>query len=202
MVTNGPSRVNDEWGATPLAASRVGSMNPDPFDVLGVAPRFDLGHDALERAYLARSADLHPDAAADPDAPRMAASLNEAKRALDDPERRAEALLLRLGGPSKESDRSLPVGFLPEIMEVRESAEQARALGDRGTLGRWEDWAERKREGYIRSVGERFAGLPPRPSPADLKALRVELNAWRYIERMIEQLDPDFDPGRDATPSS
>jgi hypothetical protein len=31
---------------------------------------------------------------------------------------------------------------------------------------------------------------------AETVEIRRELNAWRYIERLIEQLDPNYDPGR------
>jgi len=34
------------------------------------------------------------------------------------------------------------------------------------------------------------------PDPALLGEIRTQLNAWRYIERLIEQLDPQYDPNR------
>ena len=34
------------------------------------------------------------------------------------------------------------------------------------------------------------------PAPEALREVRTRLNAWRYIERLIEQLDPDYDPAR------
>jgi curved DNA-binding protein CbpA len=92
-------------------------MLQDPFDALGLPASFDLDQGEIERAYFARSAAVHPDVAAgDDEAQRRMTILNQAKRTLDDPERRADALLIRLGGPPREQDRSLPPDFLMEIM--------------------------------------------------------------------------------------
>lgn len=170
-------------------------MHPDPFDQLGLAPAFDLDPAALERAYLARSAALHPDlAAGDADAARRSALLNQSKRTLEDPERRADALLTRLGGPAREQHKALPDGFLAEIMETREAVEEAGR--DPEARARWETWAEERRREHIAVVSGLFKALGERPGPAALAAIRTRLNAWRYIERLIEQLDPEYDPAR------
>lgn len=172
-------------------------MTPDPFDTLGLPPAFTLDAAQIDRAYLARSAALHPDVATgDPDAPRRMAALNDAKRTLEDPERRAIALLARLGGPAKEQDRSLPDGFLIDIMETREEIESAIQSGDPAQRRRWEAWAQAQRERAIHEVGAMFAALGPPARPDQLRAIRTRLNAWRYIERFVEQLDPDYDPAR------
>jgi len=160
-----------------------------------LAPRFDLDPATLQRAYLARSAAAHPDLTADPAAPDLAAALNHARQTLEDPESRAEALLAALGGPGREADRSLPDGFLAQIMAVREELEEAVAAKDEAASSRLGDWANERRKHHIGAVGEAFAALtcpppPPTPTPptGDLRAIRRELNAWRYIERMLEQL--------------
>lgn len=167
----------------------------DPFDILGLAPRFDLGEGEIRRAYLARAAQVHPDTAGgEEDAEALSAELNRAKRTLEDPERRANALLARLGGPAKEEDRSLPSGFLMEMMEVRERMEEAVASGDPARRTEMEAWAAARREAHasrVKALFEKAGG----DAPADvLRAIRTELNAWRYVERMIEQLDPSYDP--------
>jgi molecular chaperone HscB len=154
----------------------------DAFDVLGLPAEFAVDAAAVNRAYLARSAALHPDlAAGDESAPRKMAELNEAKRVVEDPERRANALLARLGGPSKEEDRSLPDGFLMEMMEVREQME-AEGTAERG---KWEAWAKERRREAIEDVGAMFRAAA---DEGMLGAIRRRLNAWRYIERMVEQI--------------
>jgi molecular chaperone HscB len=169
----------------------------DPFDILGLPAAFALDGAEIDRAYLARSAALHPDlAAGDAEAPRKMAALNQAKRALEDPERRANVLLARLGGPAKEADRSLPPGFLMDMMETREAIEAAVRSGDPSQRRQWEGWAEDRRREAIMEVGSMFGGLGTPPAAEGLRAIRTRLNAWRYIERLIEQLDPDYDPAR------
>ncbi len=161
-------------------------MAPDPFDLLGLPPTFDLDRAAIDRAYLSRAAAVHPDlAAGDPEAPRRSALLNRARSILSDPESRAAALLARLGGPSKESDRSLPDGFLAEILEVREEIEAAARSTDHAARARWEAWADERRAAHIAEISRLFAA----PDAPPLRAIRMELNAWRYVERLIEQLD-------------
>lgn len=168
---------------------------PDPFDLLAIPPAFNLDAAALHRAWLAGSARLHPDRAeADADEARrlaMLAALNQSKAVLSDPIRRAEALLERLAGPSKEADKSLPEGFLVEMLEVRERLEEAAAASDPAEIAKWESWAGEQRRDAIARVGALFDAHAAAPRPGVLADIRREINAWRYIERMIEQLPRD-----------
>lgn len=172
----------------------------DPFDTLGLEPKFDLDAQAIRRAYLARSASLHPDTATDAARPsanadgRASALLNAAKRIVEDPERRANALLARLGGPATDQDKSLPPGFLMQTMEMRERIEEALASGGAASRTEIERDATARRAAHIDRVRELFLAAGSAPSPDALRAIRIELNAWRYIERLIEQLDPAYDP--------
>ncbi len=176
-------------------------MTADPFSVLALPPTFDLTREAIERAYLAATRRLHPDlVGSDPDAlaaaQRKTAELNHAAQLLRDSETRAGALLTRLGGPSKEADKSLPDGFLQSILDVRMEIESDR--GDPAARERWENWAADQRAAYASSCSELFraATRGVAPDRAGLLDIRRTLNAWRYIERLIEQLDPGYDPAR------
>lgn len=167
-------------------------MPTDPFSTLGLPARFDLSEPEIRRAFLTRMAQSHPDAASggagDAGEDAAAAGLTGAKRTLENPESRAEALLAHLGGPGKSENRSLPAGFLVEIMNVREQVEEA--AGDPARLAEWRGWAAQKRTEYVAGTGAAFAGLSSPPARVDLEKIRTTLNAWRYIERLIEQLDP------------
>ncbi len=180
----------------------------DPFAVLGVARQFNLADAEIEAAFLARLGGIHPDLAGE-DASLDAAVLTEARGVLMDPERRAGALLALLGGPSASQDRSLPDGFLIEMMELRQEIESElegagdEAEGDRGARSRWASFAEERRRGHIERVAALFAGVGGSGGaggteglPDALTRVREELNAWRYTERLIEQLDPGYDPAR------
>lgn len=133
-----------------------------------------------------------------------AEKLNAAKVELENPETRAAALLRRLGGKGKDEDRALPAGFLMQMMETREridaeldEAVKGGANAARAALRTWENWANDRRAEHIANVAKLFAGVTEtgangmgkdRPDERTLKAIRTELNAWRYVERLVEQL--------------
>jgi molecular chaperone HscB len=169
----------------------------DPFSVLGLPRRYDLDRVQIERAYLARAAVAHPDHAntsddpAAPDPGQAAADLNLARETLLNPESRAEALLSLLKGPGKDQDRSLPSGFLMDLMGARESIDAAIQAGDRVGVEAHLTAAAARRDRHIAEVARLFAGVA---SDRDsLVHIRRELNAWRYIERLIEQVREAFD---------
>lgn len=172
-------------------------MPDDPWAQLGLPRTYVIDPAAVRRAYLARAGSIHPDHSPldEESAAAQSAALNRAKAILDDPERRAGELLRLLGGPSKEDDRSLPPAFLMEMMEVRERLETERTDADRE---RWEAWGRERRAAHQSEVARLFQRLdttppnpstdPPNPARASiLKSIRTELNAWRYIERLLEQ---------------
>lgn len=168
------------------------SAQDDPFALFGLAPAFDLDMQALRRDWLRRSASLHPDRpGAGPDAAEQLAALNRAKETLEDPERRAAALMLALGEPQAGRSDALPPGFLIEMLEIREGLEEAQAQRDAARIAEFQAWADQRRAGCIEEFRSRLAAAGPRPSLADLRDLRVILNGWRYIERMLEQIDPE-----------
>jgi molecular chaperone HscB len=194
----------------------------DPFALLGLPRTFDLDAAEIDAAYLQRAAELHPDRLAaargggtgagtghlDPlaeaDAARRAAELNDARAELGNPERRAGVLLHLLGGPRPDEDRSLPDGFLLEMMDVRQELDAAQAAQDAAELERLRAWAASRRAAHMMSLSSKFrrlgdleSGSPERGRAAMapslgagedlLRDIRRELNAWRYIERMIDQ---------------
>ena len=162
---------------------------PDPFDLLGVPPAFPPDAGAIERAWLAASAKLHPDRAADPEAAaRELAAINQARAVLTDPESAAGALLARLGGAAPDADKTLPDGLLMEMLEARDRLEEAR--GNAQALAEIDTWARERRAEHIAQVTalfERAQAAAPSPEQV-LTDIRVQLNAWRYVERFLEQL--------------
>lgn len=177
------------------AIAGIKSDMGDAFDVLGIAVGFRAESRDVERAYVARAVEAHPDlVGSDDESARRMAELNEAKGTLLDPERRAIALLARLGGAPAEADRSLPDGFLMEMMDVRERMEEEWGSGDApsrsASAQRWEAWGRVRREETMSRVAELFDAAA-RASEGErqsvLGAIRTQLNAWRYLERMLEQ---------------
>ncbi|MGP1272850.1 MAG: DnaJ domain-containing protein [Phycisphaerales bacterium] len=170
----------------------MSQSNTDPFEILGIEPSFEVDRAAIERGYLRRVASVHPDVVNDQEADDASSRLNDARRTLIDPESRANALLRRLGGPGPGEMRDLPASFLAEMMQTRLEIEEAAASGDHAEVARWQAWAARRREKHIASVRAAFATVGNPLDREALRAIRLELNTWRYIERLIEQL-PSID---------
>ena len=168
---------------------------PSSFHILGLEPAFNISKDAVERAYRRMLVGSHPDRGIDSSA-GDSATLNRARAVLLNDERRANELLQVLGGPASTACKDLPDGFLMQMMMQREEIEEA--LGDGGAAERdeWEEWGVDQRRAYSNTVAQLFDGLGSDPTDESLHAIRVQLNAWRYIERLIEQLDPEYDPAK------
>jgi len=166
-------------------------MPDDPFELLGVNRRFALDDAALRRRFLDASARMHPDRFPDPidqaEAVDEMSRITDAYRVLCDPESRALALL-RLSGKEAEGDKDkLPPDLLMQVMEVREELETAIEASDREELDRLRAWASEQREGYLKQLGKLLEGYIDAQAAAEA---RLQLNALRYMERMLEQM-PD-----------
>ena len=167
----------------------------DPFATLDLPRRFHLDEEELERRFVVLSSEHHPDRHTDPiaqaDAADESSKIGHAYQVLADPEKRANVLLALRGGPAKEDDQSLPPELLMEVMEVREELEDAIAEGDEAELTRLRRWAEQQRDQRLQTIGELLdRGDPNQPlDEAAAKRVRLELNALRYAQRMLEQMD-------------
>ncbi len=163
----------------------------DHFAIFGVPQTFALDKAAFEARYRELTRLTHPDNAGSEAEEQMAAvelstKVNEAYRVLADPEARANYLLGLVGGPSPE-DKSLPDGFLTHILAMREELEEAQDARDLGRLRDFRAQAESGKQTRLAKVNDLFAMSP---DPATLKQIRVELNVLRYMQRMLEQIDP------------
>jgi len=111
------------------------------FELFGLPPAFRFDGAVLDRAYRQLQTEVHPDRfAGGSDAEKRlalqsSARVNEAYRALKDPVRRAQYLLLLNGIDAvAETDTALPLEFLERQLERREQAADAQAAGDVGAL--------------------------------------------------------------------
>lgn len=166
-----------------------------PFETLGLPVSYDIDRDQVERAYRTKLTQAHPDAGGT-DQPIDPTVLNAARSSLLDDEQRAVRLLTLLGGPEASACRDLPDGFLMDMMMTRQEIEEAIESGGEAERAHWEAWGVEQRRTYRERVSGLFAATGDDPEAESLRAIRVELNAWRYIERLIEQLDPEYDPAQ------
>jgi molecular chaperone HscB len=176
---------------------------PDHFTVLGVPRRFEQEPAELEARYKELSRKLHPDrfARADPRARRASLQrtvlLNEAWRALKDPERRAE-YLLALGGVRIASDdggaRSGGVAASPallmEILELREELGEARLAHDDAKVARMGEAMRARAAAAFARVAAGLGGAGgAAAAPAEgLEEAARELVALRYYRRFLDEV--------------
>ena len=161
----------------------------DPFEVLGIGRRFSVDEPALRRAFLKASAEQHPDRFVDPieqaEAVERMSLLTESYRVLSDPELRARALLQLSGLELAEDKDKLPPALLMEVMEVREEMEAVIESGDQAELDRLRTWASEQREGYLEAIALLLEGDLDTGKAGQV---RLQLNALRYMQRMLEQM--------------
>lgn len=185
---------------TPVACGACGTIHAvsetaSPFEILGLRPGFELEGSELRRRSTRFSRLVHPDffAGADPAvrerAERNSARLNQAFDVLADAQKRADWLVVHLGGPTEESERSMPQAFLMEVLEWNELLEEVRASGaaDPRLAGLAADLAQRRAQGLER-LARLLQPLPARGAP-ELVAARSELNALRYLDRALREIE-------------
>ena len=159
----------------------------DHFERLGLPRRFSIDPAEVERLYLARSRESHPDfhsLESDDDqqeAIERTASLNGAYTTLKDPYRRADYLLGLLGGPTAGQEKSLDQSFLMEMMETRERMDEIRESA--GDLRELELDLERQLGEVLADVGGRFEA-----ENSELAAIRRRLNAAKTILSLLRDL--------------
>jgi DnaJ-domain-containing protein 1 len=167
-----------------------------PFELFGLAPGFALDERALEKRLRATMRLVHPDVhgAAPAEqrerAERASARLNGAYATLADPLARADWLVGWLGGPSESQQRSLPQQFLHEVLEWNELLEEARA-GARPALDglpALQAMLLSRRSEALQTAERLLSPLPARGAPR-LAEVRAQLNAMRYFERTLSEIE-------------
>lgn len=161
----------------------------DHFAVMGLPRAYEVDAERLRQRYLELSRAAHPDAAgsAAADSNRRSAALNEARRVLSDPLLRAEHLLALCGGEDAASNRTVPPEVLSSTLELREELEAAQAAGDASAIQRIRTSVQAEYDARLERIFQLASQLPG--SEALRSALRIELNALKYQQRMLEQIE-------------
>ena len=170
----------------------------DHFERLGLPRRFNLNAAEIERAYLARSREVHPDffqMGGDIElraSMEMSAALNEAYAVLRDPFQRAEHLLQLEGGPSASEMKATPASFLEETLQLRMAIEEIREAGpDSPALLAMDKGLVDRREKLLNEVGRIFERLNQEDRPVQLKEIRQILNVVKYVQGLRRDLNAD-----------
>jgi molecular chaperone HscB len=170
---------------------------PTPFAVLGLETAFAIDPALAKQRLLALSRALHPDfhAQAEPGTRRLAedntAALNAAYQVLVDDFRRADWLVRALRGPREDEERAMPGVFLQQVLEWNEAIEEARASAPgspaRAALAPLTEDLRAARAQGMQRIARLLTPLPEPGAPA-LRGVRQELNALRYLDRVLREL--------------
>ncbi len=165
----------------------------DPFDTLGIDPRFDLDFKAVEARHRELSKALHPDRYAQAPAAerRMALSraieVNEAWRAIKDPIKRAEALLRKRGVSSSETAEPNPsTDLLMEMMEAREELSDAARAKDMPKVHNLALKMQLREREVLSALSEGFKKANDDLSQA--RKLLHCLGELRYLRRFLDEV--------------
>ncbi|MEO0653131.1 MAG: Fe-S protein assembly co-chaperone HscB [Planctomycetota bacterium] len=182
--------------ACPLVCEACGTLRAaggsiDAFEVFGLEPRFELDAEALRKRLLKLSRRLHPDFFGDDSvqrelAERNSAELNDAYARLSSDIARANLLVAARGGPDAESERQMPQAFLMEVMEWNETLEEAREASDDRSALRVEALAGELTEARASAMAQAGRLLDSNGDPTEV---RRQLNAVRYVDRALEQVE-------------
>lgn len=169
-----------------------------PFQILNLERGWSVDPHELQQKLLRFTRLVHPDffVGAEPRerelAERHSAAINAAHTTLSRDTTRADLLLNELGGPSEKDERQMPQAFLMEVIEWNETLEEARAqIKDPATEARLQELDETlkcERVKILTAVGAGLTPLPP-SGAAELLEVRRDLNAVRYIDRALTELE-------------
>lgn len=176
---------------------------PDYFERLGLPRRFSVDPATIEREYLARSREVHPDfhrlgSSAEQQASlELSAALNEAYVTIKDPFRRADYLLGLLGGPSAQQEKDLDQTFLLEMMDLRERIDEAKAGGeDLSDENLFETELVERENDHLAWIAGEFDRLDKSPADDPNRAdhlinIRRSLNAMKTIQSLLHDMRMD-----------
>lgn len=166
----------------------------DPFATLGLRRHYDIDVSELERAYRELQRTLHPDKHVSASASHRRATLgkavevNQAYRTLRDELSRAEALLALLtDGPSETREVADPE-LLMEVMELRETLNDAKHAKDLAAVRRIAERVEGMKADTRVELSRLFASLVDAPSPDKLLRARALVSRLKYHKRLLDEV--------------
>jgi molecular chaperone HscB len=165
----------------------------DAFDVLALAPAFELDPNELEQRYRDLQKQLHPDKFVQASASEKRTSLsravdvNQAYRVLRDDLRRAEVLLARLEGELAGSATTDP-SLLMEVMELREALAEAKTERDVAAVKALHSDVVCREQEAIAALKQAFRVLEQGPDGSARAEAHRALSKLRYYRRFQEEV--------------
>ena len=176
----------------------------DYFEILGIPRGLDLSVDDLQQRYYRLSRELHPDRFMNKPpveqqrALDISSALNDARRTLQDPIKRANYLLSLEGfdiGEQKSKD--VPPELLEEVFELNMALEEMRS-GDDSARPQLEQ-AQSNFTGMLADIVTQlqslFAQYDRAPQREALAKIRGVLNRRKYILNLLTEVRLQLTPG-------
>lgn len=164
-------------------------VTPNHFALFGLPEQFALDVAALERARLAVQSRVHPDRFAGGSerdkrlAMQWAAQANTAYRTLRDPLTRAAYLCGLRGVPvDAERNTAMPLDFLQQQMQWRETLDEVRNAGDATGLHELQQQVEAERQRRLQAIAR---ALDERNEP---EVAAAEVRALMFLQRFCEEI--------------
>lgn len=157
----------------------------DPYAILGLAKRFHVALPEVEEAYRALARKVHPDRYTKRPAVerRMSlqwtAALNDARRVLKDPTRRAWWLATGSAAPREKGGVKLPPEFLQEMFDWREEEEER--------PGSMRERASAREVELTEEIDAIFSAWDG--GAGDLAAVEDRLSRLKYVRGILEERD-------------
>lgn len=155
------------------------------FHMMGIPPSLEVNRELLEKNYLERQQQFHPDrfikasATEQSSATQQTANVNRAYKILKDPVTRAEALLaLQPGFEVKEDEGQAPAGLLMRVIELREALEDAETTGALETLN----------DEVAVLHKETWASLTQTCQDKDWDSVQQQLIALHYWAKLLQEV--------------
>ncbi len=179
--------------SSPTGDTSVTSTPVNYFIEFSLEPNYEIDLKDLERRYLERSKQVHPDRFVNaPTRDRVAAlsasmAVNQAYNILKNDRLRAEHLL-SLFGLSIDQGEKIDPTFLIEILEAREELAEALAASNHSLVRELEEAMLDRRDQALKQIERLFGKVREHPSAsqAELAAIKRELISLRYIDRYLE----------------
>jgi molecular chaperone HscB len=176
----------------------------DYYELLGLARSLNLSVDDLRLRYYQLSRELHPDrfmnrpVAEQQRALDMSSALNDARRTLEDPIKRANYLLKLEGfhiGEQKSKD--VPPELLEEVFELNTALEEMRGGDDsaRPQLQHAEANFRKMMNEVDTELESLFAKYDHAQARETLANIRAVLNRRKYIQNLLDEVHSELTPG-------
>lgn len=175
----------------------------DYYQLFGIPRRLNLSLDSLEKRYYDLSRELHPDRfMRKPEEERqraldMSSALNDARRTLKDPIKRAQYLLKLEGFDiGEQGSKDVPPELLEEVFELNMALEEMRG-GDDSARPQLEQ-AENNFSAMMNEVEQQlqvlFEKYDSAPKRETLGEIRGVLNRRKYIQNLLNEVHSELAP--------